>query len=94
MNFCGCSCRVGNDHQGIDLQVRELAVDIHGVKASDEVYKDIVNTFGNLLEKCGCYLVIRWVFGEIDGDEQLCSFCVDVANIYATFICEQYPIAL
>ena len=49
---------VGDHNQGVDLEIGELAVDIDGIKARDEVDEDIVNTLGNLLQKSSSNLLI------------------------------------
>ncbi len=49
---------VGDDDQGVDLEVCELAVDVDGVKTHDEVNEDIVDTLRNLLEKGSSKLLV------------------------------------
>ena len=38
--------------------IRELAVDVDGVEAGDEVNEDVVNTLGDLLEESGSNLLV------------------------------------
>lgn len=38
--------------------LRELAVNVDGVEAGDEVNEDVVNTLGNLLEESGSNLLV------------------------------------
>ena len=38
--------------------LRELAVNVDGVEAGDEVDEDVVNTLGNLLEESGSNLLV------------------------------------
>jgi hypothetical protein len=85
---------VGDDHQGVDLEVCELAVDIDGIEAGDEVDEDIVNTLGDLLEESGSNLLVGRVLCKIHGDQELLSLGVDIANINTTLVGEENPVAL
>ena len=38
--------------------LRELAVNVDGVEAGDEVNEDVVNTLGDLLEESGSNLLV------------------------------------
>lgn len=49
---------VGDDDEGVDLEVGELAVNVDSVQALDEVDEDVVNTRGNLLEKGSSELLV------------------------------------
>lgn len=42
---------VRDDNEGVDLEVGELAVNVDGVQAADEVDQDVVDTLGNLLQQ-------------------------------------------
>lgn len=42
---------VGNHNQGVDLEVCELAVNVHSVQSADKINQDIVDAFRNLLEE-------------------------------------------
>lgn len=85
---------VGDDDQGVDLEVGELAVDVDGVEAGDEVDEDVVQPLGYLAEQAGRDLLVAGVLLEVDGDEQLLSFGVDVTHVHASFMRKQYPVAL
>lgn len=79
---------------GTRTSLRELAVDVDGVQAGNEVDEDIVHAFGHLLQKSRSDLFIRWIFGEVNRDEKLFSFCVDIADIDTAFVGKEDPIAL
>jgi hypothetical protein len=85
---------VGDDDERVDLEVGELAVDIDGVEAANEVDQDIVNTLGNLLQEDGGELLIRGVFGKVNRDQDLLSLGVNIADIDTTLVGEQNPVAL
>jgi hypothetical protein len=71
-----------------------LALDIDGVEATDEVYQDVMNTLGDLLEQnLGNFFVGR-VLRKVYWDEKLLGFGIDIANINTTLVGEVNPIAL
>ena len=51
MNFSRGLILVGDDDQGVDFKVGELAVDVDSVQSGDEINEDVVNALGNLLEQ-------------------------------------------
>lgn len=58
VNLSGGLVLVGNDNEGVDLEVGELAVDVNTVEAGNEVDKDIVDTLGNVLQESSSDLLI------------------------------------
>jgi hypothetical protein len=53
-----------------------------------------VDTLRNLLQESCSKLLVRGVFGEINGDENLLSFGIDITNIDTSLVCKENPIAL
>lgn len=49
---------VGDDNEGVDLEVGELALDVDGVQPGDEVNQHVVNTLGDLLQQRRSDLVV------------------------------------
>ena len=94
MDFSGCGISVGNDDQGVDFEISELAVNVDGVEAGDEVHKDIVDTFGDTLQQSGGKLFIGWVFGEVDWDKDLLGLGIYIANVDTTLIGKENPVTL
>jgi len=76
------------------MGLRELAVDVDGVQPGDEVDEDIVHALWHLLEQGRGNLFVGGIVGEVDGDEELLSLCIDVADIDTSLVCEEYPVAL
>lgn len=85
---------VGDDNEGVDLEVCELAVDVDRVEAHDEVDEDIVNTLGDLLEEGGSELLVRGELGKVDGDQNLFGLFVDITDIDTTLVGEENPVTL
>ena len=94
VDFGGGDVGVGDDDQRVDFEVGKLAVDVDGVEAGDEVDEDIVDSLGDFFQETGGDFVVAGVLGEIDGDEHLFGFGVDIADINAAFVVEEDPIAL
>lgn len=76
------------------MGLRELAIDVDGVQAGDEVDEDIVYAFWHLLQQGRRDLFVRWILGEVNRDEELLSFCVNIADINTTFMGKKDPVAL
>jgi len=85
---------IGDNDERVDLEVRELAVDVDGIQASDEVDEDVVNALGDLLEESGSNLLVGRVLGQVDGNQELLSLGVDIANVNTTLVGEEDPVAL
>ena len=85
---------VGNDNQGIDLEICELGVNVDSVESRDEVNEDVVYTLGNFLEESGGDLIVRWVFGKINWDQEFLGFGIDITNINTSLVCEENPVTL
>lgn len=51
-------------------------------------------TLGDLLQESGSNLLVGGILPEIDGDEELLSLLVDIADIYTTLVGEEDPITL
>lgn len=85
---------VGDDHQGVDLQVGELAVHVDGVQAGNEVHEDVVHTAGHLLQQRGGDLLVGGVVLEVDGDEELLRLRIDITDVDTTLVGEEDPVAL
>ncbi|KAI6762873.1 hypothetical protein HG530_008853 [Fusarium avenaceum] len=85
---------VGDDNEGVDLKVGELAVDVDSIESGNEVDKDVVDTLGNLLEESSGNLLVGGVLGEVDGDQELLSLGVNITDINTTLVGEENPVAL
>ena len=94
MHFSGGFIGVGDDDQGVDLEIGKLAVNVDGVQAGDEIDEDIVDTFRDLFEECRGELFVGGELLQVDGDEDLHSFGVNIADIDTALVCEENPIAL
>ena len=53
-----------------------------------------MNTLWNLFQESRSDFIVRRVFGEVNGDENLLGFCIDITDIDTTFVCEKNPITL
>jgi len=53
-----------------------------------------VDTLRDLLQECGGDLLVRGVLLQVDGNEELFSLLIDIANIDTTLVGEKDPIAL
>ena len=47
-----------------------------------------MDTFRNFLQQCSGYFGIRWILREIDGNQKLLSFGIDITDIYTTLMGE------
>ena len=74
--------------------IRELAVDVDGVEAGDEVNKDVVDTLRNLLEESGSDLLVGRVLLKVDGDQNLLGLSIDITDIDTTLVGEENPVTL
>lgn len=90
----GGGISVGDDDQGVDLEVGELAVDVDGVETGDEVNQDIVDTLGDLAQQTGSDLLVGGVLLEVNGNEQLLGLGVDITDINTTLVVEEDPVTL
>ena len=79
---------------GVGLDLRELAVNVYGVQAGDEVDEDIVHTLWYLLQQGRGDLFVGWILGEVNRDEELLSFCVDIADIDTALMGKEDQVAL
>lgn len=89
-----CGIGVGDNNQGVDLKVGELAVYVDRVQAGDEVDEDIVDASGNLLEESSGDLLVGRELGEVNGNQELLSLLVDITNIDTTLVSEEDPVTL
>lgn len=71
-----------------------MAVDVDSIEPRDEVDQDVVDAFRNLLQQCSGYFGIRWILGEVYGNEKLFSFSIDITDINTTLIGEKDPVTL
>lgn len=94
MNLGGGGISVGDDNQGVDLEVGELAVNVDGVQARDEVNQDIVNTGGDLAQQGRGNLLVGGVLLEVDGDQQLLGLSIDITDVNTTLVSEEDPVTL
>ena len=53
-----------------------------------------MDTLRDLLQECGGDLLVRGVLLQVDGNEELFSLLIDIANIDTTLVGEKDPIAL
>jgi len=53
-----------------------------------------VDTLGHLAQECLCDDLVRWIVGQVDGNEELLSLLIDIANIDTTLVGEEDPVAL
>ncbi len=94
VNVCGGGVGVWDDDQWIDLEVGELAVDIDSVEAGDEVDEDVVDALWHLGQEGGCDLLVGWVLGEVDWDQELLGLLVNITDINPTLVGEKNPVTL
>lgn len=88
------SVLVGDDNERVDLEVGEVAVDVDGVQAADEIDEDVVDALGDLAQQGRGDLLVGGVLLEVDGDEKLLSLSIDITNVNTTLVGEQDPVAL
>ena len=74
--------------------IRELAVDVDGVEAGDEVNKDVVDTLRNLLKESSSNLLVGGVLLEVDRDQKLLGLSIDITDINTTLMGEENPVTL
>jgi len=53
-----------------------------------------VDTLGHLAQECLCDDLVGWIVGQVDGNEELLSLLIDIANIDTTLVGEEDPVAL
>ena len=53
-----------------------------------------MDAFRNLLQQRSGYFGVRGILGEINGNEKLFGFSIDITDIYTTLMGEQNPVAL
>lgn len=53
-----------------------------------------MNTLGDIGEEDAGDLLVGWVLGKVDGNQELLGLSVDIANINTTLVCEEDPVAL
>jgi len=85
---------VRDNNERVDLEVGELAVDVDGVQAGDEVNENVVDTSRDLAEKALGDLLVAGVLLEVHGDEELLSLSVDITDLDTTLVVEQNPVTL
>lgn len=51
VDISGGSVSVGDDDEGVDFEVCELAVDVDGVETGDEVHQDVMDALWDVLEQ-------------------------------------------
>ena len=74
--------------------VRELAVNVDGVEARDEVNKDVVDTLRHLLKESSSNLLVGGVLLEVDRDQKLLGLSIDITDINTTLMGEENPVTL
>ena len=47
-----------------------------------------MDAFRNLLQQRSGYFGVRWILGEINGNEKLFGFSIDLTDIYTTLMGE------
>jgi hypothetical protein len=53
-----------------------------------------VHALGHLLEQGGCKLGVGRILGQVDGDEELLCFGINVTDVDTALVCEEDPVAL
>jgi len=71
-----------------------LTVHIDSVEPGDEVDQDFMHAAWHLFQKALCDCFIGGVSGEINRNEQLLGFGIDVTDVNAAFVGEVDPVAL
>lgn len=94
VNLGGGGISVGDNDEGVDLEVGELAVDVDSVQAGDEVNQDIVNASRHLLQQSSGNLFVGGEVFEVNGDQELLSLGIDITDVDTTFVSEENPVAL
>jgi hypothetical protein len=88
------SIGVGNDNERVDLKVGELAVNVYSVETRNKVNQDVVNALGDFAEKCGSDFLVGGVVLEVDGNQKLLCFSINVTNVDTTLVGEEDPVTL
>jgi hypothetical protein len=94
MHIGGGTLSVGNDNKRVDLKVGELAVNVDGVEAGDEVHQDIVNALGYLAQESRSNLLVRGVVLQVHGDKKLLGLRINITNVDTTLVGEEDPVTL
>jgi len=94
VNLSSCDLLVGNDNERVDLEVGELAVDVNGVKAGDEVNEHVVDALGHLAEQALCDLLVAGVLAQVHRDQELLCLGINITDINTTLVVEENPVAL
>ena len=63
-------------------------------KKLTEVYQDLMYALGDLLEKGAGDHLVRGVLAKINGNKELLSLLIDIADINTTLVSEEDPITL
>jgi hypothetical protein len=53
-----------------------------------------VDAFGNLFEESRGKLFVGWVFSQVNRDEDLFSFRINIANINTSLVSKENPVTL
>lgn len=53
-----------------------------------------MDALGDVLQESGSNLLIRWVLGKVNRDEELLSLRINIADINTTLVGEENPVAL
>ena len=72
----------------IDLEVREMKVDVDAVQPNQEVHKGLLLGRRNGLEECGLDYIPGWEV-LVNRNLELESLGVDVANVHSSFVSEE-----
>jgi hypothetical protein len=89
-----CSRGIRDDDKRIDFEVCKLAVDINSIQSCDEVDEDIVDALRDFLQESRSKFFVGGVLREVNGDENLLGFGVDITNIDTSLVCEENPVTL
>jgi len=93
-NLSGGGVLVGDNNEGVDLEVSELAVDVDGVQADNEVNQDVVKTLRHLAQQAGSDLLVGGEVLEVDGNQKLLSLSINITDINTTLVVEEDPVTL
>jgi hypothetical protein len=89
-----CSRGIRDDDKRVDFEVCKLAVDINSIQSCDEVDEDIVDALRDFLQESRSKFFVGGVLREVNGDENLLGFGVDITNIDTSLVCEENPVTL
>lgn len=94
VDLSGGGIGVGDNNEGVDLEVSELRVDVDGVQADNEVNQNVVKTLRNLAQQASGDLLVGGEVLQVDGNQELLGLSINITDINTTLVVEKNPITL